>query len=79
MQLGLFPALMSGTATLTQRNLQVDFAVAVLPSCLMQSLMHCITLAAFEEVPKFERDKAKMDNIAIKIKRCLIKASLSHK
>ena len=79
MQLGLFSALMAGTAKSAQRNLQVDFAVAVLPSCLMQAFMHCITLAAFEGLLKFERDKVKMDNIAIKSKRWLINASLSYK
>jgi hypothetical protein len=79
MQLGLFSVLKAGTATSAQRNLQVDFAVAVLPSCLMQSFMHCMTLAAFEGVPKFETDKVKMDNIAIKSKRWLINASLSYK
>ena len=53
--------------------------IIVFPSCLMQSFMHCMTLAAFEGVPKFETDKVKMDNIAIKSKRWLINASLSYK
>ena len=58
MQLGGCAVLLSsGTVTGAQRDLQVNLAAAVLPSCLTQSVMHCINGSALADFVRDTSDK----------------------